>query len=171
MVGERQQMTSTPIANKAHDRRDDVIRCNDNGTSSQSIVDFKEKNESSDKMDANRNQKNILDANPKITISSGDNNQVIENLQKKPDVGIPISNDIKIGSSDIIKSNELLAGTRERERTSSDADDVDMCDVDFTSSKVQLAEQLGKSSDDVSVVELIRGDKGLGLGLIDGLVI
>ncbi len=78
---------------------------------------------------------------------------------------MPKSDMVYVGSRERkIKANGVVTLNGQQDYINTDDQDV-VADVDFTSNS-----HIDTQSDDVFIVELVRGEKGLGLGLIDGLV-
>lgn len=92
---------------------------------------------------------------------------VIENNNNTTDMKTMESNSMSKSSVVITESRTKQAN--EIYRADHDEFDDDISDVDFTSNEVDFT--TGDHPDDVILVDLIRGEKGLGLGLIDGLVL
>ena len=168
-------MTSTP---QHHNKKGitDGIETNNNNFKSQLIMDFEENSESMSKKDSTSKQMSETKSEttlPKSYNDLGTKNDINEN---KSAVGSMIPNDSKGGTDGISRSNVVLAESKRQQlsenKQSSDVDESDVCDVDFTSNYVDLAKSIDPTNNpnNVTVVDLVRGDKGLGLGLIDGLV-
>ena len=116
-----------------------------------------------------KNAKPVSDKEAKIDVDNDADSTALDN-NRNVQLQTPTS---KMSKDSMSKSNVIITESKAKQQGESRRDnknlDDEIGDVDFTSNEANLTADY-EYSDEVVLVDLARGEKGLGLGLIDGLV-